>query len=573
MTKSYDTRSREEILSAQTFAPYLDAPRLGEIGLRQLRTLDRFFVFADARRISVPTVTDFLAFAANDTSTRQIENLRTAFDRLLPRGTPVLRTIRDAIRAKKRRSRVCDWRDRDALSAEPLLAPYRDLAGFGALALEELRVFARFLEFAAAREISVPTVEDYLAFASDVTSSRRLRSLKIAIDALMPGNPAAHVILAEAITQKGPARLSRDGTAQRPEAARRVPCAALPPHWRARLHRWRTGIAALHEAIPAPSVVDSTEDILREYAKVQIDAGAQVEITIEGLRRMEAYRAAHAAARKDPTYADQGNRPATRHTAVMRLRKFGEALEIDQLTLEAIRAHENTLRRHLKTVVPLKFGRYEKLPGLTETWKLAHTLLEQSAQASRRKTRVRLLNEAFCLAFWTLIPLRLGDGQLQWGQDVEFDGARYRVDIETSKENEPLRGRLHLRLQPFLDALVLRGMDPDHLGYLRDQSTAKQITLLRDVSGKSLSRQYPSTVWRMHMGTGAHIARTRIHTELAQLGPEGVDMALALAAQRDARSSFAYQTAQVERARREKGQEMIDELLAEAFEQEATGRC
>ena len=566
MTKTYDTRSRAEILCAAYFAPYRSAPRLDEIGLRELRTLDRFFMYAGAGRISVPDLADFLAFAAEDTSTRQLENLRTAFDRLLPAGTPVLRTIRDAIRAKRGRSRVCDERGKDLLAADPLMAPYRELAGFGELSIEDLRVFARFLEFAAARGLSAPTVDDYLAFSADVTSSRRLRALKIAIDTLMPGNPAAHVILAEAIVRKSPPRLSRAGTVPRPVAARRVPCAALPQCWRARLDQWRTGIVAVHERLPAASVIDSMEDVLREYAKAQIDASAQVEITIEGIRRMEASRTAHAKARKDPRYADQGDRPATRHTAVMRLRQFGEALGIDRLTLEAIRAHENVLRAALTSVVPLKFGRFEELPGLKETWRLAHALLEQSAQTPRRKTKLRLLNEAFCIAFWTLIPLRLGDGQLVWGEGVEFDGDRYRIDIETTKEDEPLRGRLHMRLQPFLDGIVLRGMDPDHLGHLRDQSLADQITVLRNVSGKSLSREYPSTVWRKHMGTGAHIARTRVHTELGQLGPEGVEMALALAAQRDARTSLEYQATQVARAQRARGQEMMDGLLAEAFD-------
>ena len=566
MTKIYDTRSRAEILCAAHFAPYRAAPRLDEIGLRELRTLDRFFMYAGAGRISVPDRADFLAFAADDTSTRQLENLRTAFDRLLPAGTPVLRTVRDAIRAKRGRSRICDGRGRDVLAADPLMVPYRELAGFGELNLEELRVFARFLEFAAARGLSAPSVDDYLAFSAEVTSSRRLRALKIAIDTLMPGNPAAHVILAEAIVRKSPPRLSRAGTVPRPVAARRVPRVALPKCWRAKLDQWRTGIVAVHERLPAESVIDSMEEVLREYARVQFDAGAQVEITIEGIRRMEASRTAHAKARKDPTYAQQGNRPATRHTAVMRLRQFGEALGIDRLTLEAIRAHENAVRAALTSVVPLKFGRFEELPGLKETWRLAHALLEQSAQTPRRQTKIRLLNEAFCIAFWTLIPLRLGEGQLVWGEGVEFDGDRYRIDIETTKEDEPLRGRLHMRLQPFLDGIVLRGMDPDHLVHLRDQSLADQITVLRDVSGKGLSREYPSTVWRKHMGTGAHIARTRVHTELGQLGPEGVDMALALAAQRDARTSLEYQATQVARAQRARGQEMMDGLLAEAFD-------
>ncbi|MFG6585516.1 hypothetical protein [Sulfitobacter sp. 1A12779] len=566
MTKTYDTRSRAEILSAAHFGPYRAAPRLDEIGLRELRTLDKFFRFAQARAIAVPTVSDFLAFAEGDASPRQLENLRTAFDRLVPAGTPVCCTIRDAIREKKGTGRSCDRRDRQALAADPLMAPYCNLKGFEEVALEDLRVFARFLAFTAARGITVPTVDDYLAFGADVASSRRLRSLKAAIDALMPGSPAAHVILSEAIARKEPPKPAKAGSVLRPAAQRRVALDALPPAWRAKLSAWRTGFVALHEAVPAPSVIDNTEDILREYAKVQIDAGAPVAITIEGVRRMEASRTAHAKTRQAPAYTSQGDRPATRHTAVMRLRKFGDALGIDRLTLEAIRTHENALRADLQSVVPLKFGRYEQLPDLKETWQLAHALLEQSAEVKRRPTKIRLLNEAFCIAFWTLIPLRLGDGQLIWGKDIWYDGDCYRIDITTTKEDEPLRGRLHKRLEPFVDAVLLRGMNVDHLAHLHPLSQTEQVPVLRDVSGKGLADGYPSSAWRRHMGTGAHIARTRIHTELGQLGPEGVEMALALTAQRDARSQFAYQAAQFERAQRAKGQSMIDGLLAEVFD-------
>ncbi|WP_139103302.1 hypothetical protein, partial [Pararhodobacter sp. CCB-MM2] len=290
MTKRYDTRSREEILSTAHFAPYLAAPRLAEIGLRELRTLDTFFAFAAKSGVAIPSETDFLGFVADDASPRRLENLRTALDRLLPAGTPVLRTIRDAIRLKQPRSRVCSRTDRAALLANPLMEPYRDLPAMADLSLEDLRVFERFLEFCAVQSIKVPTVEDYLAFAADVASSRRLRSLKTVIATLMPGSPAAHVVLTEAIAQKSPPRASRAGSKPRPPATRRVTLDDLPAEWRARLSRMQVGAVAVHERAYAASVLDNMIEVLREYARVQIDAGAEVAITIDGIRRMEARR-------------------------------------------------------------------------------------------------------------------------------------------------------------------------------------------------------------------------------------------------------------------------------------------
>ena len=566
--RSYDTRSREEILAAPRLASFREAPGLAQIGQRELRTLDRFFTFAETRGITVPGTEDFLAFVEGDRSTRRLDDLRTAFDHLLPKDAPVRETVREAIREKRPRSRTCDRRDRETLRADPLFAPYRDLPAFDEVPLEDLRVLARFLAFAEGQGITVPTEADYLSFVSDTCSSRRLRSLKAALDGLVPGNPAVHVVLAGAIKAKSPPRPSKAGCRPRPAARRRVATEDLPAEWRTLLRRLRLGALPAHQSVPAASVIDNMEDILREYARVQIEAGAPVVLSIEGLRRLGASREAHAAGRADPAYTDQGNRPATRHTAVMRLRRFGDLLGLDPLTLSALRVHEAALRRELGTAVPLKFGRLDDLPSLAETWGLAAGLLAQSREAPRRQTRLRLLNEAVVIALWTLLPLRLRDGQLLWGRDIRWDGARYRVDIVTNKEEEPLRGALHAVLTPCLDALVLRGLDPAWLDEMRTRALTEEAPLFRDVDGRQLARSYPSRVWRQHLGTGAHIARTRVHSELGQLGPEGVETALALNAQRDPRTAASYQSAAVEAALRRRGQDMVDGLLAEMFEEE-----
>lgn len=562
---TYDTRGREEILAAPHFAAFGEKPEMADVDLRELRTLDRFFGFAESRGVTVPAVADFLAFVEADRSTRRLDDLRTALDRLLPPGTPVLETVRDAIRAKRPRARSCNRLSREVLCDDPLMSPYRDLAGFDEVPLEELRVLSRFLAFVEARGVNVPTEADYLAFTADTGSSRRLRSLKSALDRLLPGSPAVHVVLAAAIETKTPARTAKTQGKPREAAKRRVDLSELPQAWQSLLRNLRLGAVPLHQAIPAASVIDSMEDVLREYAHVQMGAGAPVEITVEGLRRLEASRAAHAAEREATKYADQGNRPATRHTAVMRLRQFGAALGFDAALLDDLGTHENVLRRQLDTVVPLKFGKLDNLPGLKATWGLAARLLAESAEAKRRQTRLRLLNEAAIIAIWTLLPLRLHDGQLLWSRDVAFD-SRYRVDIETGKEGEELRGALHRVLTPFLDALVLRGLDPVWLEEMRRRAMEEELPLFRDVDGRMLSRGYPSAVWRRHFSTGAHISRSRVHTELGQLGPEGVEAALALEAQRDPRSAAFYQGKALAAAQRRKGQDMVDSLLGECFD-------
>jgi hypothetical protein len=305
---------------------------------------------------------------------------------------------------------------------------------------------------------------------------------------------------------------------------------------------------------------------LRQYAWVMIDAGLPVEITVPGLRLIEQKRSERAKKRpkkKKAKYSNHGDRPATRWNTVMRLRQFAQHLGLDLLLVAALRAHENALRCKLGGAVPLKFGRFARLPDLTATWRLALGLLDDSRSTPTQATRLRLLTEAASIAIWTLLPLRLADGRLRWGEDVCWDGSRYRIDVDTQKAEVPLRGRLHPTLTPFLDALLLGGVDPTYLDVMRERAQADGLPLFRDTMGRMLGVRYPSTVWRAQMGTGAHIARTRVHTELGRLGPEGVEAALALCAQRDPGSAADCQEQAVARVMMERGQAMIDGLLEE----------
>lgn len=563
--RTYDTRSREELLAAPYFTPFLDTTAITDIGLRELRTLDQFLHWSSRSNLEATGKDDFLAFAEHDKSARRLENLRTALDRLLPPEAASLVAVRDAIRIKRPRSRSCDRRNRATLLANRHMAPYRDLEAIEKVELEDLRVMDRFMAFAGERNIEVPEVEDFLAFSADVTTSRRLRSLKTALDILLPGNPGVLITLDAAIAQKGRPRTESPARKARPQAKRRVAPSELPDGWQRLLSEMRAGRIIAGRRSPARTLVDNMEEVLQEYVKLQQNAGAEIEITVEGLRRFEDSKAAHAKMICEPKYTQQNNRPATRHTATMRLRQFADYLGCDGVTISAFRAHENVLRRECGTAVPLKFGKYEALPTLAETWQMAHVLLEKSLKASLRQTQLRLVNEAAVVALWTFIPLRLRDGQLLWGRDVYHDGARYRIDIETQKEEEELKGRLHEVLTPFLDALVLTGIDPAYLEAMRSRANAKELPLFVRTNGRMLGAGYPSSVWRKHLGTGAHIARTRIHTELGKLGPEGVDASLALCAQSDQRSRAFYQAKAVAAAQRQKGQAMVDGMLRECL--------
>lgn len=105
-----DTRGRAEILAAGHFAPFRDTPGFEKIGTRELRTLDRFFRFAEGQGITMPDVNRLSVFRRDGLLDPQAR--RPAHRPASAQGTPVREVVREAIRQKRPRSRSCDRRDR-----------------------------------------------------------------------------------------------------------------------------------------------------------------------------------------------------------------------------------------------------------------------------------------------------------------------------------------------------------------------------------------------------------------------------------------------------------------------------
>ncbi|WP_417809113.1 hypothetical protein [Thioclava sp.] len=96
---------------------------------------------------------------------------------------------------------------------------------------------------------------------------------------------------------------------------------------------------------------------------------------------------------------------------------------------------------------------------------------------------------------------------------------------------------------------------------MRVKTLAEELPLFRATTGRRLAAGQPSKVWAEHMGTGAHISWSRVHMELGRLGQKGMTAALAVNAQMDLRSAVYYQGQAVARARMNRGQDMMENLL------------
>jgi hypothetical protein len=151
------------------------------------------------------------------------------------------------------------------------------------------------------------------------------------------------------------------------------------------------------------------------------------------------------------------------------------------------------------------------------------------------------LNHAASLALFVLLPVRLSDTCLVWGRDIVWDGTGYFVAFVTNKTRAPVRRRLPAFLTPVLDALLLRGLDEAFLPAVREKALREQRPMLALRSEHKVFDEYVSHAWRRHFGTGQHISRTLVHTQLGKLGPEGVEAALEACVQRDERTRKFYQ--------------------------------
>lgn len=145
-------------LGTPTFTPYLEIAGLDDYGLQVVRVS---------------------AFVGAGRSTRRLDGLRTAIDRLDPAGALSRKTARQAIRIKRSRSRIFHHRSPEAIGADPVMAPHESLQAFDGVPLEDLRVLSGFP-------------------ASPGREALPLRRLEAALGLLLPDNPAAHILLAAA---------------------------------------------------------------------------------------------------------------------------------------------------------------------------------------------------------------------------------------------------------------------------------------------------------------------------------------------------------------------------------------
>lgn len=563
-----DLRGREALKYAPEMMDVAMSPAFDDVRVEDLRKLAE--LLRDHSGGSLAGVTLESAAAFGGTSRHRFQSAQRALRALVGADHPSTVAVSAALSifraATRKGSRHRDDRTRGAILHANRWEPFRDIAAIETIPMNELRALDRFLLFCEA-EGRGTEVEDFLAFVSDQDSSMLLRTLRCGIEKLLTLAHPAVAAVEMARSRKEAERYARRKPKEIEHAPRAmvasVPRSALPCEWRRVLDALQEGKRFRGKKLSRKTVKGMT-DAARQLIRTARDRKLPDEIS---LLTIGAY---------DSALEARGVCTSSRSILFGSLCAFAKRLALTDELVTDIRdlaAHyERTAHRETKR----KESRLADLPDLQAIFDRANALLDQAPQVLDRRQRTTLYVDAAALPFLSLIPLRSQDTSLRWGSEILYIGdddpaewglddqdgrVTYYLDLRTSKTDSDLSGPLAPILTPFLDALILRGQDERMLPDLRDASLRAHAPVFPKSTGKARNLHSLSERWRVHLGTGAIISRTRVHTLLGALGEHGTRAALALCAQRSPRTAKWYQAESLSRRRMLESQEMITGLI------------
>ncbi|WP_323778185.1 hypothetical protein [Leisingera sp.] len=421
----------------------------------------------------------------------------------------------------------------------------------------QMRILDKFLEFVEGRKLASIwdlTMSDFLSFDEGYQSANRLRNLKQAMEAVFPGQPAI-LVLTDAIRQKeAGARPQKVGVAKPRPLKHSIPDHELPTSWQEALADMVAGIDRPGAMAPSPKMIPTYRMKLRQLACSARKAALPEAFTIEAVK---AYA-------RDMRKRDLA--AATQLAAFSALLKCGHYVDADRavmvLLAELIRASEAKTRRAPKQ----KYGKLQKT-GYSPAAIIdrATGILEESKGFKCPRSRQARRNCSAALALFSVLPVRLADTRIKFGENLIWRDGSYELHLELSKDGQIYDAKIDPRLNLFLDALILRDCDPVWLEYMRANclDTARPLFMRND--GEEVAYNYVSDCWRQIFGTGEHIARTILHTFLGvELGAAGTDMALSANGQTSPETAAAYQDEMVKKAQRMQGQASLMDIVDDA---------
>jgi len=312
-----------------------------------------------------------------------------------------------------------------------------------------------------------------------------------------------------------------------------APIEAVPAPLRTALEEMRQGYEGIYRSAPSREFIVSIDQRVRQLVRACMDHDVQPMLNIACITIYE----------KSLLSREKPLRRTTIRSSLNAIRDVARYVGSD---LDVIQHLENRVRYHEKKAandMPLKELNIQKIPSYTKIFEQAFDLLDQSNTARHIAKGQKLRNYACAVVLLLPCPLRVGDSELIFGENVNWTGSTWRIDVpETSKTGDAFGAVLLPLFRVFIDELVLQGADEVYLDELRSAVVDKRRALFEDHLGRPIGKPYVSTAWRRVFGTGSHIARTKIHDEFARLGPAGVEAALVACGHRSHKSAEHYRT-------------------------------
>jgi len=400
------------------------------------------------------------------------------------------------------------------------------------LTLDVLRALDGFFDHIGQFKLTLPTPEDFLAWATLARGAKDLRFLSIGLFAFDAEDPNLAVIEAALSIIEAKETYCGTDSKGRPSYERSVsvPFVELPEDWQAFLQHLRVRRIGGDPSAPAPDIQDRMIQKLGQYTFVMRRDGLTQKLHQEGLTAF---------------YADLSTRISERTGALLRpatLRATWEELErFARLTgtypeglMSALKKTLATLRDEELTVTQLKYERMHGLGGPADIIREAIALLDKTVNSGSPGKRHILRNRAAALGLPAILPLRRDWHRIVFGKTLFWDRGRYRFRNFRPGKTALLDGRrtfpasIHPRMSCFIDALLLHDNDPKYLEALRQKAEQEQRPLFVHPNGMPAAKSYVSRVWAEIAGTGATISRTMLHDHFGAKGEEGLTKAMIL---------------------------------------------
>lgn len=428
-------------------------------------------------------------------------------------------------------------------------------SGIAEIGVESLRILDDFLAFIEGEDI--PSIwalkkQHFLEFDAAYVSVNRLRRLKKAMNIVLPGQPGI-LTLVEALREKEAKYESgkRKLTPRVRLLKNSVPESELPAEWRAAFDDMDAGYDRNGELPPAKGMQSTHIMKMRQLLCSAREASLPDELSPETVR---AYARALLA---------RGLAAATLRASFSAVLKVSRYIGSDATTIallaELCRIYETKANGSQKQkYAKLQQTGYSPVAIFDHAFRLLGGVLPTMSPLEQQAQR----NRAAALAIFAVLPIRLTDTRLIFGQTLLWKNGTYVIDTKLSKNKEAWSTDLEPEFNPFIDALILRGCDPIWLDQMREDCIFQRRSLFITTSGDAVGYNYVSDAWRRELGTGEHIARTILHTFLGiELDLAGVDMAKAACGQRGYGIQKEYQDDTLNKAQRLMVQAELNEIV------------